>query len=205
MEYREPLPHADVSHAAPASVALSTLFIVGVMLRVLGVNAVQSFLPTYLVRSVHLQPGIASFAMGLWFLGGVAGATVMGRFADRRGPFLSFLTASGLFVPLLPLLGLRLPTAVYPALLLLFGFASSGSFPPQNMILTALNAGRAKGQVFGLLMGLTTLMSSVSPLLFGVIADSAGLHRALSVSALPVAAGWIVTIVVWRKWKRQES
>ena len=80
-----------------ASMALSTLFIVGVMLRVLGVNAVQSFLPTYLVRSVHLDPGIASFAMGLWFLGGAVGAIVMGRFADRRGAFLSFLIASGLF------------------------------------------------------------------------------------------------------------
>jgi FSR family fosmidomycin resistance protein-like MFS transporter len=195
----------DAPGTAQASMALSTLFIVGVMLRVLGVNAVQSFLPTYLVRSVHLDTGIASFGMGLWFLGGAVGATVMGRFADRRGAFLSFLIASGLFLPLMPILGLRLPIAAYPVLLLLFGFACSGCFPPQNMILTVLNVDRAKGQVFGLLMGLTTLTSSVSPLLFGVLADGAGLRTAITVSALPVAAGWIVTIVVWQKWTRQKA
>ena len=71
------------------------------------------------------------------------------------------------------------------------------------MILTALNVDRAKGQVFGLLMGLTTLTSSISPLLFGVLADGAGLRTAITVSALPVAAGWVVTIIVWGLWRRQ--
>ena len=77
--------------AAPvASALLSALFIVGVMLRVLGVNALQNFIPTYLVRAVHLDPGAAAFDMGFTFAGGVIGALVMGRAVDRRGPFPCF-------------------------------------------------------------------------------------------------------------------
>ena len=197
--------HLPVESAALSSapvptkgLALTGVFIVGVMLRVLGINALQSFIPTYLVYSVRMDPSLASFAMGFTFLGGLAGALVMGRAADRRGNFPAFFLASGLLVPLLPLLGLRLPPAVYPALLMCMGFLSSACLPPQTMILAALTGTRGKGSVFGVLMGMTSLTGALSPLLFGLLADAAGLVTAVRACVVPVAAGWIVTLLVWR-------
>jgi FSR family fosmidomycin resistance protein-like MFS transporter len=193
--------------APPAARALlSALFIVGVMLRALGINALQNFVPTYLVRAVHLDPGIAALDMGFIFLGAMVGATVMGRAADGgRGPFPVFLFSSGLLVPLLPLLGLRLPAPAYPAILVVVGFLSSASIPAQIMILGGLSGDRGKGSVFGLLMAMTAFTAAASPLIFGLIADAAGLVSAVRVCAIPVAAGWIVTMAVWRTLVRRSK
>ncbi len=187
------------SEAQPGSSLLAGLFLVGVMLRVLGVNALQNFIPTYLVRAVGMDHGIAAFAVGFTFVGGMAGALIMGRVADRRGPFPVFLLASGLLVPLLPLLGFRMPAILYPAILVLIGFCSSACFPSQNMILSALSGSRAKGSVFGVLMGSTALTAAVSPLAFGLIADASGLVTAVRACAVPVAAGWLLMLFVRRR------
>ncbi len=182
--------------AGRSDLLLPALLIVGVMLRVLGVNAIQNFIPTYLVREVGMDQSLATFAMGFAFLGAMVGAYAMGRVADRIGPFPVFVVASGALVPLLVALSLRLPVWAYPLLLVLFGFASSSCLPPQNMILTSLAGSRGMGQVFGVLMGMTTLTGSASPLLFGVLADGAGLVTAVRLCAIPVVLGWFVVLVV---------
>jgi len=204
--------HLPVAATAPqgakapaAGVLLSVLFIVGVMLRVLGVNALQNFIPTYLVRAVRLDPGVAALDMGFTFVGGLLGAIVMGRAADRRGPFPVFLLSSGLLIPLLPLMGLRMPSFAYPALLVFVGFFSSACYPAQIMILGGLSGNRGKGSVFGLLMAMTSLMAAASPLLFGLLADAAGLVAAVRACAIPVGAGWIVSVIVWRKLHRKPA
>jgi len=180
------------------SAASSAVFLVGVMLRVLGITALNSFIPTYLVHSVGMRPSFAYFAMGFTFLGGLAGAVIAGRFADRRGSFPTFMAASGLLVPLLPVLALRMPPAAYPALLVFVGFFSSACLPAQTMILAELSGTRGKGSVFGVLMGTTALTAAFSPLLFGLLADGAGLAAAVRACVIPAAAGWIVTLAVWK-------
>lgn len=192
-------PHALAVPAAANGALLPAIFLVAVMLRVLGVNALQNFIPTYLVRSVGMGHAISSFAVGFTFLGGMCGALVMGRAADRWGPFPVFLLSSGLLVPLLPLLSLALPPVLYPAILVVVGFFSSACLPSQNMILGLLSEGRAKGSVFGVLMGATALTAAVSPLAFGLIADSAGLVTAVRACVIPVAAGWILMAAMRRR------
>jgi len=178
---------------------LPALFLVAVMLRVLGTNALQSFVPTYLVRAVGMGQSVASFAVGFIFLVGMCGAMIMGRLADRRGSLPVFLLCSGLLVPLLPLMGLHLPPAAYPAVLVLVGFCNSACLPSQNMILGLVSGTRAKGSVFGILMGATALTSAASPLAFGLIADAAGLVTAVRACAVPVAAGWVLMVVIRRR------
>jgi FSR family fosmidomycin resistance protein-like MFS transporter len=187
---------APAAASGRSDLLLPALLIVGVMLRALGVTAIQNFIPTYLVREVHMEPSLATFALGFAFLGAMAGSYIMGRLADRVGPFPVFLTASAALVPLLGAMSLRLPVWAYPLLLVLFGFASSSCLPSQNMILTSLVGSRGKGQVFGVLMGMTTLTASASPLVFGVLADGAGLVTAVRLCTIPVVLGWFVILVV---------
>jgi MFS family permease len=168
------------------------------MLRVLGVTALNSFIPTYLVRAIGMDPSLAAFSLGFTFLGAMVGSYLMGRVADRTGAFRVFLATTGILVPMLPVLGLKLPLLAYPLLLVLVGFANSACLPAQNMILTTLSGARGKGSVFGGLMGATTLTASASPLLFGLIADSAGLTTAVLACSAPVAAAFVVMLIVWR-------
>lgn len=192
-------PRPSAGTAPAASVLLSGVFVLGVMLRVLGFNALQNFAPTYLVRSVQMDPAVAALAMGVSFVGGVTGALTMGRAADRFGAFPVFVLCSGLLAPLLSLLSLHLPPLAYPGLLFLVGFCSSACYPTQTMILGGLSGSRGKGSVFGVLMGATALTAAASPLLFGLVADQSGLVAAVRACGIPVAAGWVVTVVVWRK------
>jgi MFS family permease len=67
------------------------------------------------------------------------------------------------------------------------------------MILAELSGSRGKGSVFGLLMGATALTAAASPLLFGLVADGSGLAAAVRACGIPVAVGWMVTLVAWRK------
>ena len=177
---------------------LPALFLVGVMLRVLGITALNNFIPTYLVRSVMMDQSLASFSLGFTFLGAVVGSFLMGRVADRVGAFRVFLATTGALVPILPVLGLRLPMLAYPLLMVLMGFASSACLPAQSMIFTALSGARSKGQVFGVLMGATALTASATPLLFGLLADRAGLSTAVLACGVPVAAGFVVSLIVRR-------
>lgn len=194
---------APAGTAAGAGIVLTAGFVFGVMLRILGVNALQSFAPTYLVRAVGMDPGIAALATGFIFAGAMCGAILMGRAADRRGAFPVHVLFAGLLAPLVPLLSVHLPAVVYPVLLFLVGFCSSACFPAQSMILAELSGSRGKGSVFGLLMGSTALMAAASPLLFGLVADRAGLATAVRACGIPVAAGWLVTVVVWRRLSGQ--
>ena len=122
----------------------------------------------------------------------------MGRAADRWGHIRTYVLASGLLIPLLPVMGARMPAAAYPAVMVAIGFASSACFPAQTMLLTELSGTRGKGSVFGVLMGATALTAAVSPLLFGLLADAAGLVTAVIACVIPVTAGWIVTLIVWK-------
>jgi MFS family permease len=198
-------PHAAPPAGLPApavrqgSSLLSAVFLVGVMLRVLGVTALQNFIPTYLVREVGMGHGISAFAVGFTFLGALFGAVIGGRVADRRGPFPVFLLCSGLVIPLFPLLGLHMPAILYPALLFLVGFFNSACLPSQNMMLGTLSGSRAKGGVFGVLMGATALTAAVSPLAFGLLADAAGLVTAVRACAIPVAAGWVIMLFIGKR------
>jgi MFS family permease len=200
---------AAIEPAGPAELALErsvsgkgrllpAMFLLAVMLRVLGLTALNSFIPTYLVRAIGMDPGLAAFSLGFTFLGAMVGSYFMGRVADRAGAVRVFLATTGILVPMLPVLGLTLPMFAYPLLLVLVGFANSACLPAQNMILTALSGARGKGSVFGGLMGATTLTASASPLLFGLIADSAGLTAAVFACGVPVAAAFVVTLIVWR-------
>ncbi len=190
---------------AAAGALLPAGFLVGVMLRVLGVNALTNFVPTYLVRSVGMGHAVSAFAVGFTFVGGMGGALVMGRAADRWGAFRTYLVSSGLLVPLLPLLSLGLPPVLYPVILAAVGFFSSACFPAQSMVLAELSGGRAQGSVFGVLMGATALTAGVSPLAFGLIADSAGLVTAVRACVVPVAAAWILMLAVSRRLSSQSG
>ncbi len=179
-----------------ASPFLFIVFLAVVMLRFLGIIAVVSFTPTYLVREVGLAPGIASFATGVYFLGGLIFTPFAGRLCDTRGPFPILLAATGAAFPLVFLIGLGRPAWLLPALFLLLGAAYYGAGPAMNMITAWMGKRLGKGEAFGYLMGAVAVTFSFSPLLFGLYADAFGLSPAMRLFSLPVLASFALLLAL---------
>jgi len=162
------------------------LFLASVILRVLSVTAVLNFLPTIFVNFFGYSENSASYATAFFFAGGIGGSLLAARFSDRVNSFAILLVGSILLIPSILILSLDLPTVVYPLAVALFGGFGSGCIINQNLLMTRLGRHLGKGEVFGVLMGLITITSAVSPALFGAVIDIAGFTSALRIFILPL-------------------
>jgi MFS transporter, FSR family, fosmidomycin resistance protein len=184
------------------------LFLAAIILRVLSVSAVVNFLPTIFVDHIGFGRSTASYATALYFLGGLSGSLVAARYADRVNSYLVLIVASLMLIAALTVFSLSVPKLVYPFLVLILGIFGSGSLINQNLLLTRLGTGLGKGAVFGLMMALNTVTSSLAPTLFGLVTDTAGFTAALSAAAFPVSLGALLLSFLWsaeRSFQKRNS
>jgi MFS family permease len=169
---------------------------------------VLNFLPTFFVRALEFSPTLASYISGLFLIGGMFTAPLVGRFVDRRNPIISYIGSSLLVGPLVLILSLPIPNWLIPVVLILLG-ASSGAFgPSRNMLFVQLGKGWGGGQVFGIVVAISSITNSMSPLLFGLIADIGGLRASMRFFAIPALLGLFISLVVWflqRRLNRDSS
>jgi MFS family permease len=179
-----------------ASTLLFALFLLVVTLRFFGIIAVVSFTPVYLVREIGLQPNIASFATGVYFLGGLVFTPFMGRVCDVKSPFVVLLIATAAAFPLIVLLSLPHPLWLLPLYLMLLGGAYYGAGPAMNMLIARMGGKMGKGEAFGYFMAITAVTYSFSPFVFGSFADRMGLALTMRVFSLPLLLSFVVLCAV---------
>ena len=129
----------------------------------------------------------AELITGSFFLGGLIGARVVGKLADRIRPLRLFPFLVGAIpVMILVFPGIEsLPLLV--GALFIFGATSVACVPIQNVLMRKFRSGIRAGHAFGLLLGSMTIAQAFSPALFGAIADAVGLALATRFFALPAA------------------
>lgn len=179
------------------------LFLLTCLLRLLSATAVINFMPTYLAGERALPPDLAAYATAFIFAGGLAASALGGRAADRFSALPVLLLASGGIAPFIFLFSLPLPFWAALLVLALFGAFHSGCGPAQNLILSRLGAHLGRGTVFGLLLAATSLISALSPALFGLLADHLGLALTMKLFALPALTGWLILAAFSRAARRQ--
>jgi MFS family permease len=136
------------------------LFLVVITFRFFGIIAVVSFTPTYLVRELGLQASIASYATGIYFLGGLIFTPILGRVCDRYSPFRVLIATTGLAF--------------------------------MTMIIIRMSSTLGRGEAFGYFVALTAVAFSFSPLLFGIVADRAGLGFSMRLFSFPLLISAVV-------------
>ena len=185
----EALPVPDSGAPAAAShapISLFLFFMLSIILRVMSITAILNFLPTIFTDYFHLPPDRAAWASGLFFAGGIFGSLIASRFAR---PALSYriLTWGALCVaPVIAGMALHMPLFFHLVLVCLLGFFGSGLLINQNLILVRLASRFGRGEAFGILMGVMTITSSVSPSLFGLAVDNWGFATAILIFSIPV-------------------
>ena len=125
-----------------------------------------------------MPTNIASYATGLYFLGGLIFTPIIGKQCDIRSPFLVLLVTTGIAFPLIFLISLP-HLRILPLYLILLGGSYYGAGPAVNMILALMNSKMGMGEAFGYLTSMMAVAYSFSPLLFGVMADRIGLRLSI--------------------------
>jgi len=186
------------SEAEKGEIARFVLFLTSVILRVMSVTAILNFLPTIFVSFLGYTESSAAFVTAFYFAGGIIGSLVAGKVSDRFNSFGILIVGTGLIVPSILIFSMDLPLWIYPVVICLFGCFGSGCIINQNLLMTRLGKHLGKGEVFGILMGVMTITSSLSPTLFGLIIDHQGFHKALLVLALPLLLSIVLLTLLLR-------
>ena len=207
LRYRSGGPHHvkydNFSHRAKGPILSFVIFLLVIILRYIGMAAVVNFTPTYLVREFGLDPSLASYATGIYFLGGLLFTPFAGRTSDRWGPFQVLMLITGLLGPCIFLLST--PSQTWVVLLLLFpvGVCYIAAAPAQNMLIARLGDRMGKGEAFGFVSGVIAAIFSISALLFGAAADRVGLRLSIRLFSLPVLFSFILLVALWFFYDRK--
>lgn len=173
-------------------ILIFNLFLISVILRVVSVTALLNFLPTIFVKIFGFGENIAAYGTAFYFGGGIIGAILVGKISDSFNSFKIILTGTALIIPFIITMSLSLPLWAYLIAITLFGSFSSACLINQNLMMTRLGGHFGRGEVFGILMGVMTITSSLSPILFGAGIDYAGFNRALILLIIPLMLSLIL-------------
>jgi MFS family permease len=177
------------------------LFLLVVTFRFLGLIAVINFTPTYLVRAIGVSKSIASWATGVYFLGGLVFTPIAGKLCDRWGPFQVLLVTTGLVTPFIFLVGTSSPLWALILYLLPIGACYYGVGPATDILIARLGSRMGKGEAFGYMVAVISVAFSLSPLLFGAVADRIGLTATIRLFSLPLLVSFILLLILWSMHK----
>jgi MFS transporter, FSR family, fosmidomycin resistance protein len=172
--------------ASKKDIVRFVLFLLSVILRVFSVTAVLNFLPTIFVSFLNYSEASAAYASAIFFGGGLIGSLFAGRLADRLNSFSILLWGTLLIIPSLLFFSLDIPGILYLIIVGFFGAFGSGCIINQNLLMRRMGKHLGTGEIFGILMGVMTVTSSLSPVFFGLLIDHAGLKPALIIFTFPL-------------------
>jgi len=195
----------EAGSASPTGLMPFILLCTSSMLLFLSITAVMNFMPTFFVKELGLSPALASYTSGFYFFGGMITALLAGRWVDRHSPVWAYLILCALMIPLVLFFSLPLPGWMLPPLLVLLGACSGAFMPSRNMLFAVFGKQMGSGRVFGIVMAISTIVHSISPALFGLIADQWGLRAAIRVFTLPVILGCISAVAFIQSIKNQKD
>jgi MFS transporter, FSR family, fosmidomycin resistance protein len=162
--------------------------------RSMMVVAINTFLPTYWARQLHVSLQSGAFALSMLLTIGLAGIYIGGRIADRVGVrqvmLWSFLALGPAFL-LLSVATTALQAWFALPVLALALFATGGVM----VVLGQTYLPRHLGTASGVTVGLAVTFGGLGAPVLGHIADVYGLHAMMLVLA---AAGPLVALLAWR-------
>lgn len=180
------------------------LFIIARGIRGLGIGVIMSFLPTYGTDHLGLSAGAASWLMTLFFIGGIFGALGGGWLSDKSSPLLLVWVTTVITVPLTILITYTGNPLIVYILVFIFGIVNSAFFTPQNCWLTMVSTVATRGKVLGAAFLIEGFSNTISPALFGWIADNIGLAGSFRWSVVPVALSLIFFLKLYNLQSRGE-
>jgi MFS transporter, FSR family, fosmidomycin resistance protein len=189
----EPTPGWGISQP----VAFSVLSLVG-MLDAAARGAALTFLP-FVLANKGLDAAAISLMFGVLFAAGAAGKLVCGPLGDRFGStptiIATELVTAAALIGLVLAPGTRLLLAIVP-----LGFVLNGTSSVLYASVADLVHAERRARGYGLYYTGTQLASALAPILYGLLADRAGLDASLTV--LSAATACIAPLAGVLRWSQ---
>ena len=194
-------PNKQVSEASATAAVRSRdgvlrfiFFLISVILRVFSVTAVLNFMPVIFVDFFGLDAGSAAYSTAFFFAGGIAGSLIFGRLSEKFNSFAIIMSGTIVIAGIMYVLSIDMAIWGYLLVIVLFGGFASGCIINQNLLMTRLGGSLGRGEVFGILMGVMTVTSALSPAVFGMSIDRIGYQGTLKLFVLPLLLSSIILI-----------
>ncbi|MBA7479948.1 hypothetical protein ES707_15392 [subsurface metagenome] len=172
------------------------IFFLSRALRSLGIVAIVSFIPLFVVDILSLSIQRAAFFSGMIFFGGIIGSLITGWLSESYRPLSVIAVLHILLLPIVLLVALPGPLLLITLLLVVLGICHIGFFPPQNLWLSQVSRRAIRGKMFGAGMSLDTVAAAIAPGLFGFVGDRWDLVSSFHWMLLPLAVAATLFVVL---------
>lgn len=193
----------DKRSSGPVSYrSLFALFFLTRGIMCLGTKTILSFLTIYATVYIGLTTGASAWIISIYFLGVLIGSLFICRFIDNHNPLIFSIITT--FVTSLLIYGLT-----YSKIPLMMGFlvACIGLmegiyFPTQNTWLAQAEPNRTQGKLFGFGFFIEGFAATITPSVYGWLADRFDLLIAYRLATIPVFISFILYIILYHLSRR---
>lgn len=167
--------------------------------RAFGIGTIGSFLTIYITDHLGVAEEVSSWFISILFFGVIVGHLFSGWVGDRYNP-LNFVILSTTTIMFL-IIGITLTNSILFVIIQIacFGFIDGIFFTPQNNWLTAVSTVTNRGRIMGAAYLIDGISVTISPLIFGWLADHFGLVESFRWAVVPVFLSIFIYLAVYRK------
>ena len=198
--YKEDLPTPSSQSKRTQKIRPSrtdmVIFFLSRALRSLGIVALVSFIPLFVVDILSLSIQSAAFFSGMIFFGGIIGSLITGWLSESYRPLSVIAVLHILLLPIVLLVALPGPLLLIALLLVVLGICHIGFFAPQDLWLSQVSRRAIRGKMFGAGMSLDTVAAAIAPGLFGFVGDRWDLVSSFHWMLLPLAVAATLFVVL---------
>ncbi len=173
--------------------------------RTMTVNGLYLFLPLYLANELGLSPILIGATMTALQIGGFIGTPIAGTWSDRVGRRTVMIAGLTLTTVILITLAATANVIVFVAGVSILGFVLFSVRPViQSWVMDLTPAGLG-GSATSLLFGVQSALSTLAPVIGGIVADHWGLTPVFALLAATILVANLLVFLVPKEEKRSRA
>ena len=164
----------------------------------LGTKVFTSFLPIYITSHIGVKPGISAFIISFYFLGLSMGSFLTSKIIDNKNPLLIAIFSIASISILIYILTCYKVLIAIIIIVGAIGLMEGACYPSHNTWLNVKGSNHNRGSLFGFGLFIEGVSATVSPTLYGWIADTFGLVITYRLMILPILISLLLNLLLFQ-------
>ena len=164
----------------------------------LGTKVFTSFLQIYITSHIGVKPGISAFIISFYFLGLSMGSFLTSKIIDNKNPLLIAIFSIASISILIYILTCYKVLIAIIIIVGAIGLMEGACYPSHNTWLNVKGSNHNRGSLFGFGLFIEGVSATVSPTLYGWIADTFGLVITYRLMILPILISLLLNLLLFQ-------